>query len=125
MKYLALAVMLVLFVNSGNTEVVVEKPFFDPFRKLIEPPKKKIVKQRRTVVREKKKEKIVIPPLQMNVMGISGEEGNRVAIVSYKGQQRLLMEGDQQPGEFKVISIDENKITLLHIKAGTRQVVKF
>jgi hypothetical protein len=61
----------------------------------------------------------------MTIMGISGEVGNRVAIVSYKGAQRLLMEGDEQPGEYKIISIDEQKITLLHIQAGRRQEIPF
>jgi hypothetical protein len=125
MKRMALSALFICLLANVYGEVVVSKPFFDPFQKLIEPPKEKPKIQKRTVVKETKEVKVVIPPLQMGVMGISGEEGNRVAIVTYKGQQRLLMEGDEQPGEFKVISIEESQITLLHIKAGSRQVVKF
>jgi hypothetical protein len=102
----------------------IKKPFFDFFRKLIEPPKREVVRPQ-NVVRAPEKKEVVIPPLQMQIMGISGEEGSRVAIVTYKGSQRLLMEGDEQPGEYKVISIAVDKITLLHIAAGRRQEVTF
>jgi hypothetical protein len=122
--FIPLAVLMFAMSPAVHCTTAIQKPFFDFFRKLIEPPKRRVPIQR-APIRPKQEKKIVIPPLQMNIMGISGEVGNRVAIVSYKGSQRLLMEGDEQPGEYKVISIDEQKITLLHIQAGRRQEVTF
>jgi hypothetical protein len=113
---------LILLLSSRASEI--RPPFLDFFRKLIErplPPKT----PDKSIVTEDKIIKKIIPPLQMTIMGISGEVGNRVAIVSYKGGQRLLMEGDEQPGEYKIISIDEQKITLLHIQAERRQEITF
>lgn len=106
-------------------EATIKKPFFDFFRKLIEPPKRKLKKKKQRVLKSSKKETVVIPPLQMSVMGISGEEGNRVAIVTFEGKQRLLMDGDEEAGKFRVISIEPTKITLMHFKAGRRQEISF
>ena len=103
----------------------VSKPYHDFFRKLIQK-KKRVVRKatRRKVI--KQPEKKVIPKLQMTVHGISGEEGSRSAIVTFEREQLLLFEGDQDRNKkFKVIRIDENKITLLHVAAARRQEITF
>lgn len=124
MRFIVFLLTLLLVTSGLGANDTIQKPFFDFFRKLIEPPKREVEKPV-NVVRAPEKKEVVIPPLQMQIMGISGEEGSRVAIVSYKGAQRLLMEDDEQPGEYKVISISSDKITLLHIAAGRRQEVTF
>ena len=54
----------------------------------------------------------------MIIHGISGEEGNRSAIVTFDREQLLLYEGDQDKNKkFKVIRIDEKKITVSHTAA--------
>lgn len=107
-----------------EAEILHVKPFHDFFRKLIEKPAPPPRQRPRTRVAAKAPKK-VIPPLQVDILGISGEEGARVAIVNYKGQQMLIEEGDEKKDEFKVLRIDEGKITFLHIRAGKRQEVNF
>jgi len=111
-------------INSLDAQILHQRPFHDFFRKLIEkpapPPRRRVA----TRVAPKKPKK-VIPPLQVDILGISGEEGARVAIINYKGQQMLIEEGDEKKNEYKVLRIDEGKITFLHIKAGKRQEVNF
>ena len=126
MGKISLIGILVLCLQMGGVQAQVlhVKPFHDFFRKLIEkpapPPRRRPT--RRPVPKAPKK---VIPPLQVDVLGISGEEGARVAIINYKGQQKLIEEGDEQKNEYKVLRIDESKITFLHVKAGKRQEVNF
>ncbi|MBT3783434.1 hypothetical protein HOF92_00585, partial [bacterium] len=100
------------------------KPFQDFFRKKLEKPKPVVSVQavKRPPISEPTR---AIPPLQVGLLGIAGEEGAHVAIISYKGKQLLLEEGDEVRGEFKVIRIHEDKITFFHIKANTRQEVLF
>ena len=50
---------------------------------------KKVGKSQKTATKK------VIPKLQMIIHGISGEEGNRSAIVTFDREQLLLYEGDQ------------------------------
>ena len=111
-----------LSVLSAN--VIPDKPYYDFFRKLIE---KKQKKKRKKVVRKtiKKQTKKVIPPLQIEILGISGEEGARIAIIKFNNQQKLIEEGDEWKPHYKVIRIDEEKVTFLHIQAGKRQEVNF
>ncbi len=103
----------------------VEKPYHDFFRKLIQKKKRPIRKAtKRRVIKQAPKK--VIPKLKMTVHGISGEEGSRSAIVTFEREQMLLFEGDQDRNKkFKVIRIDENKITLLHVAAARRQEITF
>jgi hypothetical protein len=124
MKIQFYSLAFLIFMGGVSADVATEKPYYDFFKKLIEkprPPKRKRV--RRQVV--KKKQEIVVPPLQIQILGISGEDGARVAIINYKGQQMLIEEGDEKKGEFKVIRIDEGKLVFLHIKAQRRQEVTF
>ena len=101
------------------------RPYHDFFRKLIQ--KKKACctsKTQRKVIKQPQKK--VIPKLQMIIHGISGEEGSRSAIVTFDREQLLLFEGDQDRNKkFKVIRIDEKKITVLHTAAGRRQEFSF
>lgn len=100
-----------------------ERPSFDPFRKQIEPPAPPV---RKDPVRSPVPipQKPVIPPLDIKIMGITGEPGARVAIVSYKGSQMLLLDGDDQ-ADFRVMSIDGDKLVVLHKAAQRRQEVGF
>ena len=100
------------------------KPFQDFFRKKLERPKPVVSVQ--AVKRPPLVEPIrVIPPLQVGLLGIAGEEGAHVAIISFKGKQLLIEEGDEVTDEFKVIRIREDKITFFHIKANKRQEIHF
>ena len=103
----------------------VAKPYHDFFRKLIQKKKRPIRKAtKRRVIKQAPKK--VIPKLQMTVHGISGEEGSRSAIVTFDREQMLLFEGDEDRNKkFKVIRIDENTITLLHVAASRRQEITF
>ncbi len=116
-------ILLFLCVGLIHAEGEIKKPFFDPFRKLIEPPKPppKPIQQ---VVARPVPQKPVIPPLDIKIMGITGEPGARVAIVSYKGSQMLLLDGDDKP-DFRVMSIDGDKLVVLHKAAQRRQEVGF
>lgn len=121
--YIFIISSLVSVSNANSPNV--SKPYHDFFRKLIQKKKRKIrAPTKRRVI--KQPEKKVIPKLQMTVHGISGEEGSRSAIVTFDREQLLLFEGDQDRNKkFKVIRIDENKITLLHIAAKRRQEITF
>lgn len=127
MRKIVMFVSFVLFCQTSMAEQSsIEKPFIDIFRKLIK--KVKVLP-----FRSKAKLPInpgpapapVIPPLQMSVLGISGEQGNRVAIVTFEGKQRLLMDGDEEAGKYRVISIEPDKISLMHLKAERRQEINF
>lgn len=115
--------LLVGFSGVSDASDEIRKPFFDIFRKLIEPPKPPPAPVA-TVVATAKPAAPVIPPLQIQINGITGDEGNRVAIVTFKGQQMLLLNGDDK-GEFNVISIDSDKIVVLHKAAQRRQEIAF
>lgn len=121
---LSTIIILALLVSEIMASTpIIEKPYYDFFRKLIQKEKKP---RRRVPVRTKIKTaapKPVIPDLKMTIHGISGEEGMRTAIVTFEREQLLLTEGQEQTGKFKVIKIDTDKITLLHIKAGKRQEI--
>ncbi|PCJ20059.1 MAG: hypothetical protein COB02_05530 [Candidatus Cloacimonadota bacterium] len=112
------------FTNIPNHFAAgIDKPYFDFFRKLIQPkPKKKRkqVKRRQSI----KKSAPTIPPLGIKILGITGEEGSRVAIINYKGDQALVEEGDSKPGIYKVIQIYEDKVVFMHIKASKREISK-
>ena len=119
--FISFSIVSVNYADGPN----VSKPYHDFFRKLIQK-KKRVVRKatKRRVI--KQPEKKVIPKLQMTVHGISGEEGSRSAIVTFDREQLLLFEGDQDRNKkFKVIRIDENKITLLHVAAARRQEITF
>lgn len=107
-----------------EAQTLTTKPFHDFFRKLIEPPAPPPRPVRINQVAPKPQAP-VIPPLTVNILGISGEEGARVAIIQFEGNQMLIEEGDEKPGIYKVLRIDEGKITFLHIKANKRQEVNF
>ena len=98
------------------------KPFQDFFRRKLvkEKPVIKVTEERVKVV----KRDPVIPPLQISILGIAGEEGSRLGIINFKGRQALIAEGDQRK-EYKVIRIEEDKITVLHKKAKRRQEISF
>lgn len=124
MLRILIATIMVSFLATGipQAQEIPQKPFFDFFKKLIEKPKPKKRKPvRRAPVKTVQKK--VIPPLQISIMGISGEEGSRVAICRFKNEVMLLEEGDQKGNDFKVIRIDASKMTVLHIAAGRRQEI--
>ena len=101
------------------------RPYHDFFRKLIQK-KKRVVRRKtqRKVIKQPQKK--VIPKLQMIIHGISGEEGSRSAIVTFDREQLLLYEGDQDRNKkFKVIRIDEKKITVSHTATARRQEFSF
>jgi len=124
MKIYFFTLAFLVFVGGAFADVATEKPYYDFFKKLIEKPRpRKRQRVRRKVV--KKQQKVVVPPLQIQILGISGEEGARVAIINFKGRQMLIEEGDEKKGEFKVIRIDEGKLVFLHTKAQRRQEVTF
>ena len=101
------------------------KPNHDFFRKIIQK-KKQVARQKSQRKVRKQPQKKVIPKLQMIIHGISGEEGNRSAIVTFDREQLLLYEGDQDKNKkFKVIRIDEKKITVSHTAAARRQEFSF
>lgn len=124
MRVLILLVCMTVFINYSQADTpIIAKPYYDFFRKLLVKEKKPIraVPVRTPIKSEPTKP--VIPDLKMIIHGISGEEGMRTAIVTFERDQLLLTEGQEQPGQFKVIKIDSDKITLLHIKAGKRQEI--
>tara|TARA_Y100000589_G_scaffold122853_1_gene117285 strand:+ start:236 stop:622 length:387 start_codon:yes stop_codon:yes gene_type:complete len=125
MKLIAVLFITSIFNYNYATGTEVPRPYHDFFRKLIQKPKKiKRQRTKRAVIKQAPKK--VIPKLQMTIHGISGEEGSRSAIVTFDREQLLLFEGDQDRNKkFKVIRIDENKITLLHTAAGKRQEITF
>jgi len=112
-----------LLLQTSVASDEIKKPFFDFFRKLIEPPKPP-PKPVATVTAVVAPQAPVIPPLQIQIMGITGDAGNRVAIINYKGQQKLLLNGDDH-GDFSVINIEADKIVVLHKAAQRRQEVTF
>ena len=123
MRFIVLLILGLLASQTTESASNDAKPYYDFFRKLIQKQKKP---RRRLPVRTKIKTaapKPVIPDLKMTIHGISGEEGMRTAIVTFEREQLLLTEGQEQTGKFKVIKIDTDKITLLHIKAGKRQEI--
>lgn len=122
--YKIIVILIAFTMSSTSTySVGIEKPYFDFFRKLIQPKpkaKRKAVTRKKTI----RAKKVTIPPLGIKILGITGEEGSRVAIISYKGSQDLVEEGDSKPGIYKVIQIDEDKVVFMHIKASKREISK-
>ena len=101
----------------------IKKPYYDYFRKLVQ--KKKNIKVKpilkpQVIIQTPK----VIPPLKVRVLGITGEEASRVAIISFNGEQTLIEEGDSKVGVYRVIQIDSDQVVFMHIRASKRQVFK-
>ena len=109
-NFIILFTALLVQVTSIESQPLIVKPFHDFFRKLIEPPAPPPRPIRINRVAPKPAAP-VIPPLSVNILGISGEEGARVAIIQFEGNQMLIEEGDEKQGVYKVLRIDEGKIT--------------
>ncbi|MCO4782384.1 MAG: hypothetical protein KC646_08665 [Candidatus Cloacimonetes bacterium] len=114
-----LSMLMFTSIGMGFSQEV-QKPYYDVFRKLIQPKAKK-TNCNLHIRREIKPIPKVISPLSIKTLGITGVEGSRVAIINYKGHQTLIEEGDSKPGVYKVLQIDEDKVVFFHIKASKRE----
>jgi|GEM_PF-7011919 len=99
------------------------KPISDFFLRKLEKPKP-VMKVPQVKPLPVKPEPVVIPPLKIDILGISGEEGARVGIINFKGSQSLVEEGDKTK-TYEVMKIDAESIIFYHTKAKKRQKIIF
>jgi len=59
------------------------------------------------------------------ITGITGYAGNRSAIVSYKGANKLWKEGSLIDGEYKVLRIGEDHIKVEELATKKTELIKF
>lgn len=61
-----------------------------------------------------------LPPLQLKVTGICGNEGIREAIVQFENDEHVVKTGQVVNGKFKVVDIDSTRVVVYSIKEARR-----
>lgn len=101
-----------------------ENAAHDPFRPVIKKREPVIIKvdppaENKKVVEEKKE---VIRPVQLTVTGICGNDTLRQAVVIFENDEYTVTSGQIVNGAFKVIDIENDKITIYSIREARRHV---
>jgi hypothetical protein len=99
----------------------------DPFKPLVRPPPPKVFippprpNREKDVKLTEKQLQPVVAPLKMQVLGIVGNDGERLAMIRFNNGIKILRENDEVAGEFKVIAIKPDQITVFSIRENCRR----
>jgi len=119
--------------ESQNSEVAVidqlcqnftfqgENAGHDPFRPLIT---KKVVEplkiERQVEPAPQKEVKKIIPPLELKVTGICGNENVREAVIQFENDEHIVRPGQVVNGKLKVVDIENGRVVVYSIREARR-----
>lgn len=95
----------------------------DPFKPVIVKKVIDLIKIDRTVKVEPppvEQKKEVIPPLQLKVTGICGNDGLRQAIIQFENDEYIVENGQVIDGKFKVVDVTSDKLIVYSIRESRR-----
>lgn len=117
-------ILISILVSIATAQTTSAKAFFDPFKKRIEKEPIRKIKPK-LPKRLPQRKKVIIPPLNIKVIGFSRGSSQLSIIVLYKGSTHLLYEGDTVKNEFRVQRISEDVVTFLNLKSSKREFVEY
>lgn len=97
----------------------------DPFMPLIQKPKPPDPPQR--VMREvatftyREPPKEIIPPLKLSLQGICGNETERLAMIIYENELKVMKKDEEVNGKFKLVDILPDKVVVYSFKEQIRR----
>ena len=111
---------------TPDTEFAVVAAAKDPFKPLVI---KKVITYKKPI-KHKKKSTItkpltkIIQPLKLKITGICGNSDKRQVVLQYKNKEYTLDTGEKVKNKFKVMNINDNKITVYSISESRRRTFK-
>ncbi len=60
--------------------------------------------------------KVIIPGIELRILGIIGNDSKRIAHIEFEGRTDDYFKGDIKVGAFKVVSIGENYVTVYSLR---------
>lgn len=107
-----------------------QKPSLDPFVILIEKPKPPAPPKQATVFRPPAPTVRQIPPLVVSINALISSGDEYMAVIEYKGNDYVVGKGWDGTGEkefdgrFKVVEIEDDKITVFDTVAKQRRTIR-
>ncbi|NLM16822.1 MAG: hypothetical protein GX221_03805 [Candidatus Riflebacteria bacterium] len=97
----------------------------DPFKELIQDrPVTRTLPPKTVSVKTMAPKREQVPPLQMTVQGIVGNDQKRLAVVKFEGKEFVISQGQPVEGKFRVVDIFPDRVVVTSIRDSSRSTFR-
>ncbi len=102
-----------------------QNPGKDPFKPLVQKkPQQVVVVQQQTEKKPEPKPEPSIPPIKVTVLGICGNESERLAMITFDNKFLTVGKGQDVDGKFKVVEINTDQLVIFSNREKIRRSFK-